>query len=172
MYCTNLSYPTPTSSTTPPNSSLNIIPLAIAIVEDPTNGHTHKGSSDNTNAEAIYLRDVHPAGQCHSTPSMTVRDAEYHGFPIDFTDNNRILPLLWNGPIGYEEAMGGLEEKITIVEGKDRITGKVSHARSRSEFSQEEDQAQEHAVGYHTGGCAHDHMEPVTREAAWTEAGQ
>ena len=68
--------------------------------------------------------------------------------------------------------MGSLEEKVPIIEGKDRITGKVSHARSGSEFIQEEDQAQEHTVSYHTGGHAHDYMEPVTREAAWTEAGQ
>ncbi|SOV08655.1 uncharacterized protein UDID_17681 [Ustilago sp. UG-2017a] len=62
------------------------------------------------------------------------------------------LPLVRNRPIGYKEATGGVEEKITILEGKDRIEGKVSHARSRSEFSQEEDQAQEHEVNYHTRG--------------------
>ncbi|KAJ1032057.1 hypothetical protein NDA13_002432 [Ustilago tritici] len=38
-------------------------------------------------------------------------------------------------PIGNEDAMGGLEEKVSIIEGRDRITGKVSHARSGSEFS-------------------------------------
>ncbi|SPC65811.1 uncharacterized protein UHOD_11638 [Ustilago sp. UG-2017b] len=65
---------------------------------------------------------------------------------------DHLLPSVRNGPIGYKEATGGVEEKITILEGKDRIAGKVSHARSGSEFSQEEDQAQEHEVGYHTRG--------------------
>ncbi|SPC63947.1 uncharacterized protein UHOD_11380 [Ustilago sp. UG-2017b] len=47
-------------------------------------------------------------------------------------------------PMDYEEATGDLLEKVSIVKGKDRTTGKVSHARRGSEFSQEEDQAQEH----------------------------
>ena len=68
----------------------------------------------------------------------------------------------------HEEATGGLEEKVSIIEGKDKTAGKVSPVRSRSELSQEGDQAQEHAVGYHTGGHAHNHMELATRETAWT----
>ncbi|SAM62643.1 uncharacterized protein UBRO_20152 [Ustilago bromivora] len=78
------------------------------------------------------------------------------------------LPLVWNKPIIYKEATGGLEEKVSIIKGKDKTAGKVSHVRSRSKFSQEEDRAQEHAVGYHTGGHAHEHMELVTRVTAWT----
>ena len=58
--------------------------------------------------------------------------------------------------------MGGLEEKASIVEGRDRTLGRVSHARRGSEFSQEEDQAQEHVVGYHTGGRAHCHRPEYT----------
>ena len=78
------------------------------------------------------------------------------------------LPLVWNGPIIYEEATGGLEEKVPIIKGKDKTAGEVSHVRSRSEFSQEGDRAQKHVVGYHTGGCAYNHMELATRETAWT----
>ncbi|SAM80038.1 uncharacterized protein UBRO_02290 [Ustilago bromivora] len=67
--------------------------------------------------------------------------------------------------------MGGLEEKVPIIEGKDRITGKVSHARSGSEFSREEDQAQEHAKS--TMADFHENCDSVPlcgicyREALW-----
>ncbi|SOV06017.1 uncharacterized protein UDID_19252 [Ustilago sp. UG-2017a] len=40
--------------------------------------------------------------------------------------------------------MGGLEEKASIVEGRDKTLGRVSHVRRGSKFSQEEDQAQCH----------------------------
>ena len=72
----------------------------------------------------------------------------------------------------YKEATGDLTEKVSIVKGKDRTTGKVSHARRGSKFSQEEDQDQEYTVGYHTGGCAHNHMELATRKTTWTGVGQ
>ncbi|CCF51887.1 uncharacterized protein UHO2_04073 [Ustilago hordei] len=49
-----------------------------------------------------------------------------------------------NRPMGYGEATGGLVEKVSIVKGKVRTTGKVSCAKRGSKFSQEEDQAQEH----------------------------
>ncbi|SYW73898.1 uncharacterized protein UHO2_00763 [Ustilago hordei] len=58
-----------------------------------------------------------------------------------------------NGLMDYKEATGDLAEKVSIIKGKVRTTGKVSHVRRGSKFSQEEDQAQEHAVGYHTGLC-------------------
>ena len=46
-----------------------------------------------------------------------------------------------SGPMtmDYKEATGDLTEKVSLFEGKDRMTGKVSHARRGSKFSQEED---------------------------------
>ncbi|CCF53694.1 uncharacterized protein UHO2_02905 [Ustilago hordei] len=41
--------------------------------------------------------------------------------------------------------MGGLVEKASIVKGSERTPGRVSHAERGPKFSQEEDQAQEHA---------------------------
>ena len=43
--------------------------------------------------------------------------------------------------------------------GGDETARRVSHARNGTEHSKEGDRAQEHAVGCHTGGCAHDCME-------------
>ena len=47
--------------------------------------------------------------------------------------------------------MGDLVGKISLVKGEVRMVRKVSHERRRSELSQEKDQAQEQAAGYHRG---------------------
>ena len=76
--------------------------------------------------------------------------------------HHKKLPSRQNELMDYKETMGGQAEKASIIKGKVRMMGEVSHGRG-SKFSQGEDQAQEHAVGYHRGGCAHNHIELVTR---------
>ena len=46
---------------------------------------------------------------------------------------------------------GDLVGKIPFIKGEVRMARKVSHERSRSELSQEKDQAQEQVAGYHRG---------------------
>ena len=72
----------------------------------------------------------------------------------------------------HKEGTGELEEKVSIVEGEDKTARRGSHVRNWTELSKEGDQAQKHAVGYHTGGHVYNHMELAVMGLDAQEAGR
>ncbi|SPC66835.1 uncharacterized protein UHOD_02339 [Ustilago sp. UG-2017b] len=131
----------------------------------------------------------------HGAPCVhKMRNQPHHGFPAEFAENNHItsfqmillksirihpsgsfhqmhcekIPTMCNRSNVHKEGTGELEEKVSIVEGEDKTARRGSHVRNGTKLSKEGDQAQKHAVGYHTGGHVHNHMELTTRETAGT----
>ena len=52
------------------------------------------------------------------------------------------------------------KRRLSALEGKGVIQEKIT--------CEEGGQAQQHVVGYHTEGCAHNHMKPATGVTAWS----